>query len=256
MVARTIQQLNKIQDIKSQVQGIHPALEKIYPVVMGKNNHLLIYDVNQAQEAYHFIKTVPSPMPIPVGTRAAFPLESYGQRITCVVTPEIFNALDGYITILHEFVHCFQYETCEHRLKMSLDVAKRAQETGNSMWEIDYPFPYNGLDFIRPYSEFLDATQKKDVQKIQSTRKQLKTYLGIHDYEYMVWQEWKEGLARWVENQVREHFGLAASTKGFNQPYSRVTFYAGGSAYIDYFASEDPRVVMEIEGLFKKMAAI
>lgn len=256
MVVGTISQLNKIQEIKGQVQGIHPALEKIYPVVIAEKDRLLIYDVTQAQEAYRFIKSVPSPMPIPVGTRAAFPLESYGQRITCVVTPEIFDTLDGYITILHEFVHCFQFETCEQRLKMSLDVARRAQETGNSMWEINYPFPYSGLDFIRPYSEFLNATQNKDVQKLRTTRKQLRTYLGIHDYEYMVWQEWKEGLARWVENQVREHFGLATSTKGANQPYSRVTFYAGGSAYIDYLASEDPRVVKDIEGLFKKMAAV
>lgn len=255
MAEKYIPQLNKIRETQQQVILIHPALEKRYPVVIVENNQFIIYDVTQNQGAYRFIKSAPSPMPIPPGIRAAFPLEAYGQRIACVVTPEIFDTLDGYITILHEFVHCYQFETCEQRLKMSLDVARQAQETNNSMWEIEHPFPYNGLDFIRPYSEFIDATQKREGQKIRTIRKQLKTYLGIHDFEYMVWQEWKEGLARWVENQVNKHFGLPTSTRGTQKPYSRVTFYAGGASYIDYFAAEDPQIVKDIEGLFKIMIA-
>ncbi len=254
-VEKYIPQLNKIQGIKAQVEGIHPALEKCYPVVIVENDQLLIYDVPQEANTYRFIKSAPSPMPIPNGIRAAFPLEAYKEKIACVVTPEIFDSLDGYITILHEFVHCYQFETCEQRLKMSLDVARQAQETGNSMWEIEHPFPYNGLDFIRPYAEFMEATEKRVAQKIITTRKQLKTYLGLHDFEYMVWQEWKEGLARWVENQVKKHFGLSISTKGAQQPYSRVTFYAGGASYIDYLTAENSQIVENIEILFKKMIA-
>ena len=170
-----------------------------------------------------------------------------------MVTPEIFDSLEGTITILHEFVHCYQYETCEQRLKMSLDVARRAQETNNSMWEIEYPFPYKALDFIRSYTEFMAAAQTHDNQKIQSARKQLRTYLGLNDFEYIVWQEWKEGLARWVENQVKKHVGLPTSTKGNQAPFIRVTFYAGGDAYINCLAGKDPSIVKDLPRLFAKM---
>jgi hypothetical protein len=253
MVETYTHQLNKIEGIKKQVQHLHPALERLYPVVIAENDQLFIYNTSQGKAGYSFIKFAPSPMPIPVGIRAAFPLEAYGQRIACVITPEIFDSLEGYVTILHEFVHCYQFETCEQRLKMTLDVARRAQETNNSMWEIEYPFPYNAIDFIRPYTEFMAAAQTYEAQKIQSTRKQLRTYLGLHDFEYMVWQEWKEGLARWVENKIKGHLGLPTSTKGIKEPYSRVTFYAGGASYIDYFSAQDPPIVNDITRLFAKM---
>jgi len=253
MVEKYIPQINEIEGIKRQVQHLHPALERLYPVVIAENDQLFIYDILQGKGGYSYIKPIPSPMPIPPGVRAAFPLEAYGQRIACVVTPEIFDSLEGYITILHEFVHCYQFETCEQRLKMTLDVARRAQETNNSMWEIEYPFPYEALDFIRPYTEFMDAALTHQNQKLQLTRKQLRVYLGLHDFEYMVWQEWKEGLARWVENQVRGHLGLPTSTKGNKEPYSRVTFYAGGASYINYFSAQDPLIVNDITRLFVKM---
>lgn len=249
-------QLNKIEGIKKQVQHLHPALERLYPVAIAENDQLFIYDISQGEGGYSYIKSVPSPMPIPPGVRAAFLLEAYGQRIACVITPEIFDSMEGYVIILHEFVHCYQFETCEQRLKMTLDVARRAQETGNSMWEIEYPFPYKALDFIRPYTEFMASAQAHDGQTIKKSRKQLRAYLGLHDFEYMVWQEWKEGLARWVENRVKGHLGLPTSTKGIKEPYSRVTFYAGGDAYIDYLAMEDPPIVNDIARLFATMAVL
>jgi hypothetical protein len=37
--------------------------------------------------------------------------------MACVVTGEVFDSLEGIVTIFHEFVHCQQFETCERELK-------------------------------------------------------------------------------------------------------------------------------------------
>ncbi len=79
-------------------------------------------------------------MLIPQGVRAAFPLECYGNRMACVVTGDVFDALDGYVTIFHEFIHCQQAESAEQSLKQSLGVAGQAQNAGDFMG-LTHPFP-------------------------------------------------------------------------------------------------------------------
>lgn len=148
-------------------------------------------------------------MPVPEGVRAAFPLQDFQGRIAAVVTPDIFDMLDGYVTIFYEFVHCYQFSTCEGELKISLDIARHAQETGDAMWEINYPFPYTSVTFINGYQGFLDAVEREDEAGIRHARQKLHAFLGVHDFEYMVWQEWKEDLARWVENSLQRKLGLA-----------------------------------------------
>jgi hypothetical protein len=79
------------------------------------------------------------PMPIPDGVRAAFLLESLNNCIACVVTSEVFDTLDGFVTIFHEFIHCQQFETCEAKLKGRLGIARKAQAAQDFMWELDHP---------------------------------------------------------------------------------------------------------------------
>ena len=78
---------------------------------------------------------------MPEGVRAAMPLDFWDNRIACVVTPEVFDQLKGYVTVFHEFVHCYQWETCEMRLKESLRVYQKSVEQKDFMWELQYPFP-------------------------------------------------------------------------------------------------------------------
>ncbi len=107
-----IEELQKLISLHQQVAGLNPALGKFYPVVIVKGDQFLIYDLDTTGERYQFVKAIPAPMPVPEGARAAFQLEDYGGRIACVVTPDVFDAPEAYVTILHEFVHCYQYETC------------------------------------------------------------------------------------------------------------------------------------------------
>ncbi len=75
--------------------------------------------------------------------------------MACVVTPDVFDELDGYVTILHEFVHCYQYTTCEPGLKEDLTVARQAEQTGEMIWELQYDFPYTDPAFTALFERFI-----------------------------------------------------------------------------------------------------
>jgi len=247
------EKLDPLISLHRDVAEMNPALERCYPIAIVVNDQFQIYDLDNGLGSYQFQKYTPIPMPIPTGIRAAFQIEDYGGRIACVVTPEIFDSMEGYVTILHEFVHCYQYETCEQSLKMKLDIARQAQEKGDYMWEIRHPFPYSAANFIEPYDRFLEAIENNIQNQVISQRRELKRYLGLHDYEYMVWQEWKEGFARWVENHVKRQLGMKENKGGFRQPYNRVLFYAGGETYIDYLKKRNPNLVKDLRSLFQSL---
>jgi hypothetical protein len=247
------ERLDQLIALHREVAGLNPALEKCYPVAIAEDDLFWIFDLGHQRGSYQFQKNAPLPMPIPQGIRAAFQIEEYKGRIACVVTPEIFDSMDGYVTILHEFVHCYQYETCEQALKMKLDIARQAQEKGDFMWEIKHPFPYSATNFIEPYDRFLEALETGVEKQVLAQRRELKQYLGCHDYEYMVWQEWKEGFARWVENLVKRRLGMKENKGGFGQPYSRVLFYAGGESYIEYLKKKKPNLVKDLRDLFRHL---
>ena len=246
----------RLDDLHQRVQRLHPALEKSYPIALADTKQLMIYDFNTVAAEYRYIKDVPLPMPIPKGIRSAFQLEEFGGRIACVVTPDVFDALEGYVTILHEFVHCYQYETCEQDLKQELDIARKAQEVGDCMWEIEHPFPYESSNFTRGYLSFLSSIKTNDHNALQIARRKLRSYLGVHDFEYMVWQEWKEGFARWIENRVKLYLGLPENKTGFSQPFSRVIFYGGGEIFISYLVNKDSELLGDLPGLFHRMFRI
>ena len=98
------------------------------------------------------------------GVRAAFPLDLYDNRTVCVVTGEVFDDLKGYVIIFHEFIHCQQAENIEPELKQTLNIARKAVENGDSMWEINHPFPYENPDFVRLYQSFLSQQTLPDLE--------------------------------------------------------------------------------------------
>jgi hypothetical protein len=77
--------------------------------------------------------------------------------------------------------------------------------------------------------------------------------LSARDFEYLVWQEWKEGTARNLENAIRDRLGLAANHGGTQPPYSRITFYAGGDRFIRWLTARDPALIADLPRLFAAM---
>ena len=250
MKSKYTDKLQKIFEIQHKILDIHPLLNKVFPITIVEDDNFLIYDVSSETGKYTFIKKEKAPMPLPNKLRAAFPLESYNNRIACVTTGDVFEEEDAYVTIFHEFVHCHQYETVELKLKMQLNVFQKAESENNFQWEINYPFSYLNLEFIDLYQKFL---KEKKLEKIRIIRKKLKSMLKVEDYEYMVWQEWKEGFARFIENKIRIRLGLPENKKGGIQPFNRVTFYIGGSHFIEVLEQQKPDFIIDIEGLFNRV---
>ena len=253
MSADHLNQLQKIFELQANIQDIHPFLEKLFPIVVAEDGQFLIYDAEPHLRRYALVQKTATPMPIPQGVRAAFPLESYQSRMVCVVTGEVFDHLEGYSTIFHEFIHCQQAECCEQRLKQTLEVARQAQAAHDPMWEINHPFPYAAPGFVQLYQAFLGDPTFSDMEKI---RHHLLKSLARQDYEYMLWQEWKEGFARAVENRVRRRLGLPENRGGKELPFSRVSFYAGGEHFIEILEKRDSAVWIDIEALFERMIHI
>ncbi|WP_054840189.1 hypothetical protein [Thermococcus sp. JCM 11816] len=136
-------ELKKVFEVQREISDIHPILKKVYPIVVVKGDELWIFEPDESKQTYNLVKTAKSKTPpLPEGIRAAFPVEEYDYKMACVVSDDVFESLRGYVSIFHEFVHCYQFECCELELKKSLEVFLEEQAKGNYSWELNYPFPY------------------------------------------------------------------------------------------------------------------
>jgi hypothetical protein len=253
IVKKYDQDLKKIITLQKKIKDLHPFLKKLYPVAIVEGDDFLIYEFDPKKKQYIFIKTAQPAMIVPEGVRAAFPLDFYDNKMACVVSGDVFDDLSGYATIFHEFIHCAQMECCELKLKSRLKVAREAQAKQDFMWELNHPFPYEDSVFAEVYTIFLKAASEKDLEGVSRCRTYLKETLNAPDYEYMVWQEWKEGFARLIENKIRKKFDLEENHGGTDQPFSRVTFYEGGSLYIENLFYKDKTLKKDVEKLFDMM---
>ena len=242
-----------IFQIQARIADLHPFLEKVFPIAIAEEGRFFIFDKAPLEPRYLLVKTAPTPMPIPQGVRAAFPLEAYDNQIVCVVTEDVFDTLDGYATIFHEFIHCQQFEHGETSLKETLKIYHQAQAKNDFMWEITYPFPYQTPQFFTPYAAFLEAADGEELEEILRFREKLAHGLDREDLEYLVWQEWKEGFARWIENRIRSRLGIEENHAGKEQPFSRVSLYEGGSRWIDFLVKYNKINPENIVDLFHKM---
>lgn len=248
MTARTAAPLQRVFEIQHQIQDVHPFLDTLYPIAIVEEGSFFIFELGP--EGYALTASAPTPMPVPQGVRAAFPLEAIDGRPACVVTREVFDTTEGYVEIFHEFIHCQQMDRDEQAFKETLSLARQAQAENDMMWEIAYPFPYGNKTFTQGYGAILDALARHDLATAQAERAALHEALTCHDWEYMVWQEWKEGFARYVENNIRRELGLVENVNGREPPFNRVSFYAGGAAWIATLAIQNPTLHTDLRALF------
>lgn len=228
----TLQSINKLVELQKNIKEIHPALEKLYPIAVYKNGTFEVYEIDTTSNEYKIIKNVPALREISKGIRAAFPLEENDYKMTCVVTPEVFESAKDYSIIFHEFVHCYQAETVEYELKDSLTIYKKAMNDQDYMWELNYPFPFNDSVFAELYKSFFEQLQKENLTEAEKIHNSLKEYLSDENYQYLTWAEWKEGSARWIENLIREKLNVNENIAGSKGELTRVSFYYGGSNFI------------------------
>lgn len=247
--------LDRVVALQRQLADLHPAFARVYPIAVVRDNTFHIYEQDPATRRYRLVKTAPDTMDVPKGLRAAMPLGFYGNRVACVVTPDAFDDLRGFVLVFHEFVHCYQWETCEPALKEKMGLYRNAMERKDYMWELQYGFPYTSESFTQAYGAMLAALAPGgDAGQLPAIRSRLKAGLSQDAWDYMTWQEWKEGLARYLENQAGARLQLPANTGGVKLPFSRVTFYAGGEALIRTHAAREPGIEKDAERLYHRIA--
>ena len=195
---------------KQNAKSVHSLFCSDYPVGLGEGNKIVIYDV--VNGIYKYDQTVIVPMTIPEGTEAAFPIEEKDD-CCCVITHSCLAESHYFLSILHEFVHCYQFRNCEEKLKKKLKLYLKAMENGDYMWEINYKFAYNNEKF----RELIQSIELCSFNEMIDRLKILRSELNLSDYEYLVWQTWKEGFARFVENKIRRINGISENNNGVNE---------------------------------------
>jgi hypothetical protein len=246
-------QLVRIFEYRDSLEGVHPFVKNLYPVAIAEDGYFYVFDLDETRKEYRIMAYEEIEMKVPKGIRAAFPLQFYDDKCACVVTGEVFDTPEGYITIFHEFVHCHQWHTVEPSLREILPLAQKSYQDGDNMWEITYHFPYEDKWFIETYQAFKNACIENDHKAVARLRAELATMLNDDDYQYMVWQEWKEGFALFIENKLRKHLNLERNKVGQSLPYNRTVFYAGGEAFINYLAGQNPDLQTNLKALFYSM---
>ena len=244
--------MEEIIKLHDEIKNIHKSLEKLYPISVINSGHFFIFDLNDAGSKYEFKLKVASPMPIPddMSILAAFPLEFYDMKPSAVISKDILKVPENYIFIFHEFVHCYQWDNGEQEIRKGLTVEKQEMAKNNHSWELNFPFPYNSEYFINKTMELTGSfTLENAVQYHES----MKSYLQEIEFEYMIWQQWKEGFARYVENLVRNKIGLKLNTTIVTTPLDRVCFYEIGSKYIELLMNKNSELDNDIVELFYKM---
>lgn len=244
--------LQSIVKIHEEIKDLYPALEKLYPIAVTFKDSILIYDLD-SDSGYKFIKEGSLGFPAPNNIKAAMPLTDYDFKPVCVVSENTFYSMKDLILVFHEFVHCYQYYTVEMKLKQNLDIYNEAINKKDYMWELNYQFPYENKKVDSAITNYLNALEKMDSVKIYSSRNALKKLLSKNEFEYLRWQEWKEGYARYIENILNVKYNLTINNNGRIPEYNRVLFYYSGSKYIGFLNSKHPGIDKDIEKLYYAM---
>lgn len=247
------EQFRNLIELQQTIRHIHPLLHRYYPVAIIEDGNINVFDYDNAREQYDLVHVEEDKMNIPKGVRAAFPLEGYGHRCVVVVSGEVFDHLAAQVDIFHENVHCFQYETCENKLRSHIELARTSVNTDTYFWELHYPFPYHDACFVKYAGKSFQAMTANDREGLRNLRKGIKAYLGKEQAEYMVWQEWKEGYARYIENAIKRELQVKENRYGVNPPYGRPIFYELGSQLTSFLQRNRACDPQDIEQLYHIM---
>jgi hypothetical protein len=248
-IERQLVSLEQIVELHKQIKDIDRSIEKLQPVAVIENNFYFVFDLDQSGENYEYKMEYPFDGGDSEGILAAFPLGFYeNEKTAAVITEKAFETLEGRVFIFHEFVHCFQWnEAGVGDRRQTLAIAREAWEKRDFMWELNHPFPYTSDFFINKTGE-LDKGY--DIGKYQ---KEIKAELNEKDFEYMIWQEFQEGYARYIENLIRERVGLNKNSNPLTPPFERHILYEIGSRYITTLIQNDSGLKGNLAALFQKM---
>lgn len=236
--------LSPVLKKKQEACQVHSLFNHQYPIGIGVSDKLYVFQ--EQSGGYQYKATVSMPMEIQEGTKAAFSVDNF-EECCCIITPSCLKESNFYATILHEFVHCYQDRTCEQALKGQLEIYQRAISSHDYMWEINHAYPYTNPDYI----ELIQNISSLDYHQIQNALSNLKSILEANHYEYMIWQIWKEGFARFIENKILHMNGIIENDGG-NELVSpsRTSLYFIGDRIWRQLELQNTDLIEDIEKVF------
>ena len=231
--------LQTVTTMWKSIKTMHPAWEKLYPVCIAQGDNYYLYQPDSVGN-WSLAKTVHRPGQVPQTIRAAYPLDFAENQIACVIDPSVLANQKQMIIVFHEFVHCYQFNTCEQGIKDSLKIYREATAKQNWMWELNYEFSYDNKQIANTYLTMIKAAEKGNFESVRMLRSELKSLISERDWEYLTWQEFKEGTARYLENELNAKYGYHKSTSSHKKPLDRVIFYEGGEKMIRLLKTAQP----------------
>ncbi len=236
------------------VKDLHPFLGVPHPVAIPEGDSLLVFEFDSGSGRYALSKKTRNFLGAVKNLRAAFPLDVLDNGCACVVSSDALDSQDGFATLMHEMVHCGQWASGEPRLKQGLSIVRK----GNlgASWELMYPFPYERADVRELYQKFYETLGGADVAAVEGARSQLAQALSPGDFEYLVWEEWKEGFARYLENEVRGRAGLPEIRSPIGKSFGRRAFYEVGSRFIAFLVKNAPELRTNPDLMFEKIRSV
>ena len=252
---RQVAFMDSIIKMHDAVKDIHISLKKLYPITVINDGYFFVYDKNESGDKYEFMRKVETSIVASSDILTAFNLNFYDMKPSVVISKNMLGDTGNNILVLHEFVHCFQLENGAVEIRNGLSIQKQEMVKKNYTWEIDFPFPYKNKYFIDRTMILSDYLRngKYKYNDFVIYRNCMRTYLHKDEYEYIIWQAWKEGFARYVENLIRKELGLRINANILIPPYNRVALFEIGCKYIETLIKMDGELNDNIVELFTKM---
>ncbi len=249
-----ISQLDEVTKLWQTARTLHPAWQQLYPVCLINCERFTLYKP-EADNSWRKIDSGNVNMQLPDGIMAAFPMPFHNYEMACVLDDRSFSTKEDMTIVFHEFVHCYQAATCDSDLKERLFIAKEYAHT-NGMWELQYPFPYENDAVGNLYIQMIEACEQGNREKVAQMRNEIRTLVSANDWEYLTWQEFKEGSARWLQNTLAREIGANEASSKRSQPIDRVTFYEGGEKVIQLLTAENPALGSDFPALWKAITEL
>jgi len=223
-----------IKEMRGHVE-VHSLFKGDYPLVLVTKDRMDFYKVNKEGD-YDLVRQDTRPDWISTRVMAALPYEENAGQMTALVEACSLQTLEGRIGIQHEFVHCYQESLGLERLRQVLDICKEP----DPLWELNFNFPYYDQEVGACLKQLADfrGTPCLSTKAFLNTLRDLRGCLRKLEFEYLVWQVWLEGFARFIENRLRLKHGLEEKYKTYDR-MDRHVFYQVGDHYFRTLESMD-----------------
>lgn len=104
-ISKTLLSLEKLLELHKQIKDIDISVSKLYPVTLVEDNTFFVFDLNESGEKYEYKLESPTPMQMPKGILAAFPLDFYYDKPSAIISDQALMIFkDTYLFFMNLYI--------------------------------------------------------------------------------------------------------------------------------------------------------